>query len=36
MFILINPEKYANEYVSEKYEIKVVEEFNNKIKNFSF
>ena len=29
-------EKYADEFVSKKYEIKVVEEFNNQIKNFSF
>ena len=33
---LLTLEKYADEYVSTKYEIKVVEEFNNKIKNFSF
>ncbi len=33
---LLTLEKYANEYVSEKYEIKAVEEFNNKINNFSF
>ena len=33
---LLTLEKYADEYVSTKYEIKVVEEFNNQIKNFSF
>ena len=33
---LLTLEKYANEYVSTKYEIKVVEEFNNQINNFSF
>ena len=33
---LLTLEKYADEYVSTKYEMKVVEEFNNKIKNFSF
>ena len=33
---LFTLEKYANEYVSTKYEIKVVEEFNNQINNFSF
>tara|TARA_B100001989_G_scaffold76195_1_gene52442 strand:+ start:238 stop:609 length:372 start_codon:yes stop_codon:yes gene_type:complete len=33
---LLTLEKYADEYVSKKYEIKVVEEFNNQIKNFSF
>ena len=33
---LLTLEKYANEYVSKKYEIKVVEEFNNLIDNFSF
>ena len=34
--LLVILEKYADEYVSTKYEMKVVEEFNNKIKNFSF
>jgi len=33
---LLTLEKYADEYVSTIYEIKVVEEFNNQIKNFSF
>ena len=33
---LLTLEKYADEYVSTKYEIKVVEEFNNQINNFSF
>ena len=33
---LLTLEKYSDEYVSREYEIKVVEEFNNKIKNFSF
>mgnify|MGYP000530422793 FL=1 len=33
---LLTLEKYADEYVSKKYEIKLVEEFNNQIKNFSF
>ena len=33
---LLTLEKYSNEYVSKKYEIKVVEEFNNLINNFSF
>ena len=33
---LLTLEKYADEYVSKVYEIKVVEEFNNQIKNFSF
>ena len=33
---LLTLEKYANEYVSTKYEIKVVEEFNNQLNNFSF
>ena len=33
---LLTLEKYANEYVSKKYEIKVVEEFNNLLDNFSF
>ena len=32
---LLNLEKYSDEYVSKKYEIKVVEEFNNQINNFS-
>lgn len=35
-FFLLTLEKYADEYVSTKYEIKVVEEFNNQINNFSF
>ena len=33
---LLSLEKYADEYVSKKYEIKVVEEFNSQINNFSF
>ena len=33
---LLTLEKYSDEYVSREYEKKVVEEFNNKIKDFSF
>ena len=33
---LLTLEKYADEYVSKKYEIKVFEEFNSQINNFSF
>ena len=33
---LLTLEKFADEYVSKKYEIKVIEEFNKQINNFSF
>ncbi len=33
---LLTLEKYADEYISKKYEIQVIEEFNNQINNFSF
>tara|TARA_B100001989_G_C24192760_1_gene294494 strand:+ start:80 stop:451 length:372 start_codon:yes stop_codon:yes gene_type:complete len=33
---LLTLEEFADEYVSKKYEIKVIEEFNKQINNFSF
>ena len=33
---LLSLEKFADQYVSKEYEIKVVEEFNNQISTFGF